>query len=86
MTIGVCDVNPDETQRTVYFLRSQIKNNIIDNENVRFVSYNLDSVMLAQEPPSCAGFFVASLLIDNLNSQIIMGISIITNKTRRCMT
>lgn len=46
MTIGVCDVNPDETQRTVYFLRSQIKNNIIDNENVRFVSYNLDSVML----------------------------------------
>lgn len=40
----------------------------------------------AQEPPSCAGFFVASLLIDNLNSQIIMGISIITNKTRRCMT
>ena len=46
MTIGVCYVNPDETQRTVYFLRSQIKNNIIDNENVRFVSYNLDSVML----------------------------------------
>lgn len=46
MTIGVCDVNLDETQRTVYFLRSQIKNNIIDNENVRFVSYNLDSVML----------------------------------------
>lgn len=46
MTIGVCDVNPDKTQRTVYFLRSQIKNNIIDNENVRFVSYNLDSVML----------------------------------------
>lgn len=46
MTIGVCDVNPDEPQRTVYFLRSQIKNNIIDNENVRFVSYNLDSVML----------------------------------------
>lgn len=46
MTIGVCDVNPDETQRIVYFLRSQIKNNIIDNENVRFVSYNLDSVML----------------------------------------
>ena len=34
MTIGVCDVNPDETQRTVYFLRSQIKNNIIDNDNV----------------------------------------------------
>ena len=23
MTIGVCDVNPDETQRTVYFLRSK---------------------------------------------------------------
>ena len=46
MTIGVCDVNPDETQSTVYFLRSQIKYNIIDNENVRFVSYNLDSVML----------------------------------------
>lgn len=32
-------------------------------------------------PPSPRG-----LLIDNLNSQIIMGISIITNKTRRCMT
>ena len=46
MTIDVCDVNPEETQRTVYFLRSKIKNNIIDNENVRFVSYNLDSVML----------------------------------------
>lgn len=46
MTIGVCDVNPDETQRTVYFLRSQIKTTLLITKNVRFVSYNLDSVML----------------------------------------
>ena len=31
--------------------------------------------------PPAPDFFVASLLIDNLNSQIIMGISINTNKT-----
>lgn len=46
MTIGVCDVNLDETQRTVYFLRFQMKNNIIDEKNVKFVPYNFDSVML----------------------------------------
>ena len=45
MKIGVCDVNPEETQRTIYFLRSNMKNDI-DMEKVTFISYNYDSVML----------------------------------------
>lgn len=44
--IGVCDVNEDETRRTVYFLESQMKNDVIDKDNVTIASYTLESVML----------------------------------------
>ncbi len=44
--IGVCDVNEDETRRTVYLLESQMKNDVIDKDNVTIASYTLESVML----------------------------------------
>lgn len=44
--IGVCDVNEDETRRTVYLLESQMKNDVIDNDNVTITSHTLESVML----------------------------------------
>lgn len=60
MKIGVCDVNPVETARTVFLLNSQFKNlkgkfqnteneiqnRHIDYDNVTVISYSLDSVML----------------------------------------
>lgn len=45
MRIGVCDVNLDETERTIYLLRSNMKSDI-DTEKVIFIPYNYDSVML----------------------------------------
>ena len=44
--IGVCDVNEDETRRTVYLLESQMKNDVIDKNNVTVTSHTLESVML----------------------------------------
>lgn len=44
--IGVCDVNEDETRRTVYLLESQMKNDVIDKDNVTIASHTLESVML----------------------------------------
>ena len=44
--IGVCDVNEDETRRTVYLLESPMKNDVIDKDNVTIASYTLESVML----------------------------------------
>lgn len=44
--IEVCDVNEDETRRTVYLLESQIKNDVIDKDNVTIASHSLESVML----------------------------------------
>ena len=44
--IGVCDVNEDETRRTVYLLESQMRNGVIDKDNVTIVSHSLESVML----------------------------------------
>ncbi len=45
--IGVCDVNEDETRRTVYLLESQMRNGVIDKDNVTIVSHSLESVMLS---------------------------------------
>ena len=44
--IGVCDVNEDETRRTVYLLESQMKNAVIDKDNVTIASHSLESIML----------------------------------------
>lgn len=44
--IGVCDVNEDETRRTVYLLESQMRNGVIDKDNVTIASHSLESVML----------------------------------------
>lgn len=44
--IGVCDVNEDEISRTIYLLESQIKNFHIGANNVTFVKYTIDLVML----------------------------------------
>ena len=44
--IGVCDVNEDETRRTVYLLESQMKNDVIDKDNVTIASHSLESIML----------------------------------------
>ncbi len=44
--IGVCDVNEDEISRTIYLLESQIKNFYIGTNNVTFVKYTIDLVML----------------------------------------
>lgn len=43
--IGVCDVNEDETRRTVYLLESQMKNAVIDKNNVTIASHSLESIM-----------------------------------------
>lgn len=44
--IGVCDVNEDETCRTVYLLKSQIKFDDIDEKNVTIAMYTFESVIL----------------------------------------
>lgn len=44
--IGVCDVNEDETRRTVYLLESQMKNAVIDKDNVTIASHSLEPIML----------------------------------------
>ena len=39
-------MNEDETRRTVYLLESQMRNGVIDKDNVTIVSHSLESVML----------------------------------------
>lgn len=66
MTIGVCDVNSEENQRTIYFLSSHMKKRIIDNEKVTFISYNLDSVMLdIDDQKFDCDVFITELLYSN---------------------
>ena len=43
--IAVCDVNEEETRRTVHILESQ-ENDVIDKNNVTITSHTLESVML----------------------------------------
>ena len=39
-------MNEDETRRTVYLLESQMKNDVIDKDNVTIASHSLESIML----------------------------------------
>lgn len=46
MRIGVCDVNEDETRRTIYLLNTQVKQLAEDDKSVTFVPYNYEMVVL----------------------------------------
>ena len=64
--IGVCDVNEDETCRTVYLLKSQIKFDDIDEKNVTIAMYTFESVILdIEEHKFDCDIFITELSFHN---------------------